>query len=228
MTPVNPTLAGAAPRPPSYAGTMPAPTTEDRPTAVVPIRSFRESKSRLAGTLDEAARSALLRASATRVVSALAEGPMLVVTDDDEVRSWSAELGVPSLAPGAPGLNLAATTAREHLRSTEVRRMMVVHADIWSPDTARSIDLLAEIVIVPDLALDGTNVLVLPTSGRFEFAYGPGSFRRHLVEASRLAAHARSTLCVRRDRPLGHDIDTPDDLRHPLTGPTDTERGLTR
>jgi 2-phospho-L-lactate guanylyltransferase len=206
---------------------VPAPTVEDRPTAVVPIRSFRDSKSRLAGTLDESARSALLRASAGRVVSALADGPVLVVSDDDEVRSWAAEFGVGSLAPGVPGLDRAATTAREHLRSSGVRRMMIVHADIWSPDSARSVAALAEIVIVPDLALDGTNVLVLPTVGDFDFAYGPGSFRRHLTGASRLATAVGASLCVRRDRSLGHDIDTPDDLHHPLTGPIDPERGVT-
>ena len=186
---------------------------------MVPIRSFRDAKSRLATTLDPAGRAALVRDGAERVVDALADGPVLVVSDDDEVRSWSHGRGIPSLSVGAPGLDRAAAAARDHLRASGVRRVMIVHADIWAPDDVRSVTDLADIVLVPDLALDGTNVLVLPTEGPFAFAYGPGSFQRHLRAATRLAALTRSSLCVRRDRSLGHDIDTLDDLRHPLTGP---------
>lgn len=224
ISPVNPPFAGAAREPHSYDGGVPARPVEDQPTAVVPIRSFHDAKSRLAGTLDAEGRATLVRDGAQRVLDALIDGPVLVVSDDDEVLDWSRGRGVPTLTAGTPGLDRAATAARDHLRASGVRRMMVVHADIWVPDRVRSVTDLAEIVLVPDLALDGTNVIVIPTEGPFEFAYGPGSFTRHLGAATRLAEFTRTSLCVRRDRSLGHDIDTLDDLRHPMTGPVADDR----
>jgi MFS family permease len=68
------------------------------------------------------------------------------------------------------------------------------------------------ITLVPDGAGDGTNVLALPTSVQFQFAYGASSFQRHL-------AHAFATgiaVAVRRDSLLCLDIDVPADLTHPL------------
>ena len=41
-----------------------------------------------------------------------------------------------------------------------------------------------------------------------DFAYGPGSFRRHAAEARRLGLGLR----VVRDRDLAFDVDLPDDL----------------
>jgi 2-phospho-L-lactate guanylyltransferase len=57
---------------------------------------------------------------------------------------------------------------------------------------------------------DGTNVLSLPAGVPFRFAYGPGSFRRHLAEAGRLGLDAR----VVRAPDLMVDVDTVDDLSH--------------
>lgn len=208
----------------SYAGAVSSPSAVDRPTAVVPIRSFHDSKRRLAGALDDNERSDLARAGAEGVIAALTGGPVLVVTDDEEVRAWSAVHRLEVLAPGVAGLSQAATAARDHLRRSGVRRIMVVHADIWSPSGLDVVADLADIVIIPDLALDGTNVIVLPTDGEFEFAYGVGSFRRHLIAATRLASSSGMSMAVRRDRLLGHDIDTPADLHHPLTGASRSPR----
>ena len=62
--------------------------------------------------------------------------------------------------------------------------------------------------VVPDRHDDGSNVLVVPTGVGFRFAYGPGSFARHLLEAERL-----NLATARRSRPgLGWDVDRPDDL----------------
>jgi 2-phospho-L-lactate guanylyltransferase len=57
---------------------------------------------------------------------------------------------------------------------------------------------------------DGTNVLSLPTDIPFRFAYGPGSFRRHVLESRRLGLGIR----VVRAADLAVDVDAIDDLRH--------------
>ena len=66
--------------------------------------------------------------------------------------------------------------------------------------------------LVPDRHRDGTNVIALPTDMPFQFAYGPGSFQRHLDSAIADGLSVR----VRRDPLLALDIDTPSDLVHPL------------
>ena len=63
-----------------------------------------------------------------------------------------------------------------------------------------------------DMGFDGTNVVAVPTTMAFRFAYGPGSFRRHLGSAIDAGLSVR----VRRDPLLALDIDTPTDLTHPL------------
>ena len=57
---------------------------------------------------------------------------------------------------------------------------------------------------------DGTPVLSIPTAAAatFAFAYGPGSFRRH-VAAARAAGLA---VRVVRDPALAFDVDTVDDV----------------
>ena len=67
------------------------------------------------------------------------------------------------------------------------------------------------VTLVPDRHDDGTNVVSVPTSAGFEFAYGAGSFARHLAEVERLGLPLR----VERERRLGWDVDLPVDLVTP-------------
>ncbi len=62
--------------------------------AVVPIRSFSEL-TRLAAVLQTHERVALMRKLAGRTATAIAEAgaSIVVVTGDDEVRSWASESG---------------------------------------------------------------------------------------------------------------------------------------
>jgi 2-phospho-L-lactate guanylyltransferase len=88
---------------------------------------------------------------------------------------------------------------------------IVAHADL---PLATHLDWLAEfpgVSLVPDRRFDGTNVLSLPTSVPFRFAYGAGSFGRHRAEAARLDLPAR----IVQDAHLGWDVDLPADLAYP-------------
>jgi 2-phospho-L-lactate guanylyltransferase (CobY/MobA/RfbA family) len=70
------------------------------------------------------------------------------------------------------------------------------------------------VTIVPDRRDDGTNVIAVPTTlDGFTFAYGVGSFARHVAEARRCGATAR----IARLPDLQWDVDTPDDLAAPAT-----------
>lgn len=187
--------------------------------ALVPLRSFVDGKSRLADHLDDDARSALTRdlaAGVLDVLTGLAEVDTVVVTSDDEIARWARDRRVVALGPDEVGLNEAA--AFGHLEAAErgYDFAAVVHADLAHPDALPAFfDAVLDgpddsVWIAPDLAGDGTNVLVVPTDavGRFDFAYGQGSADRH----EQIAQSAGLTVERWVDDRLGIDIDTGDDL----------------
>ena len=178
---------------------------------VIPVKSFLTAKVRLAPAMGEAARAELARAMATRVVSAASPLPVHVVCDDDEVAEWAASCGASVIWTPDRGLNGAVQDAVQQLAGAGVAHVTVAHADL-----PRAIDLrwpgrFAGITLVPDRHGDGTNVISLPAGCGFTFAYGPGSFARHLVEARR----HRLPLRVARRADLAWDVDVPDDLLEP-------------
>ena len=85
---------------------------------------------------------------------------------------------------------------------------MVVHADLAEPQGLPRVVEREGVVIVPDLAMEGTNVLLVPSGAGFRFSYGPNSFARHLSEAERLGEEIH----IVRDQGLGLDLDEPSDL----------------
>jgi 2-phospho-L-lactate guanylyltransferase len=177
---------------------------------VLPIRSFVLGKARLAAELDESARAELGRRLADRVADAADPFPVVVVTSAPEVRAWAAARALSVLDdPGS--LDAAALVGQHHFAQLGVGRVLVTHADL---PRARSLVGLARDASQPVVALvpchrdDGTNVLAVPSGVAFRFAYGPGSFRRHVAEARRLGLGVR----VVRDRDLAFDVDVPEDL----------------
>ena len=103
--------------------------------------------------------------------------------------------------------------------------MTVAHGDL---PRAHGLGVLAPfdgVTLVPDRRDDGTNVLRLPAGSDFRFAYGPGSFRAHRAEATRLGLPVR----VLRHPDLAYDVDWPADVmelgRTVLTGPRTRSRG---
>ncbi len=184
------------------------------PAAVlVPVKDFARAKVRLAGVLDDAARATLARAMAERVVAAAAPLPVWCVCDDDAVAEWAASVGARvEWTPGL-GLNGAVQAATERRADDGIARVVVAHGDLpFATGLAELADAaLDEVVIVPDRRGQGSNVVSVPTGRGFRFAYGAGSFQRHLDEAERCALSVR----VLRAEHLGWDVDEPDDLSTP-------------
>jgi 2-phospho-L-lactate guanylyltransferase len=177
---------------------------------VVPIRAFALGKERLAERLGPDERAELSRRFATHVVAAAGELPVVVVTSAPEVVVWARELGVATVAdPGS--LDAAAATGRAVLAEQGCVRAVIAHADL---PFARSLAPVAGdgdepvVVLVPDHRDDGTPVLSIPVAAPFRFAYGPGSFRRHVAEAGRHGLAVR----VVHDPDLAFDVDLPADL----------------
>jgi 2-phospho-L-lactate guanylyltransferase len=177
---------------------------------VVPIRAFALGKARLAERLDPEERAGLARRFAGRVVAAAGGLPVVIVTSAPEVTAWAGDLAVPTI-PDPGTLDAAAVAGRDFLAGRGCARVVIAHADL---PFARSLAPVAGdgpepvVAIVPCHRNDGTPVIALPVAAPFRFAYGPGSFRRHVDEAHRLGLQVR----VVRDPDLSFDVDVPADL----------------
>ncbi len=178
---------------------------------LVPVKAFQRAKVRLAPALDPAARVELARSMATTVVAAAGPLPVWVVCDDDEVAAWAATVGAEVCWRPGLGLNAAVRSGVDHLAAAGVGHAIVAHADLPHADDLASLAGPPGVTLVPDRRDDGTNVIVLPTTVGFTFAYGAQSFARHLAEARRTGLPVR----VERRPRLGWDVDEPADLATP-------------
>jgi 2-phospho-L-lactate guanylyltransferase len=134
--------------------------------------------------------------------------PVAVVCDDVEVADWARRRGALVVWEPGRGLNGAVEAGVEQLRRGGVSRVVVAHGDLPRAAGLAGLANGEGATVVPDRRRDGTNVLVVPADAGFRFSYGPGSFSRHLAEASRLGLTAR----VVDDPLLAFDVDWPADL----------------
>lgn len=184
---------------------------------LVPVKAFGAAKLRLETALSATERAALARAMAEVVVAAAAPLPVFVVCDDQDVATWAEAAGAGVIR--APGTDLSGAVQKGFgdLSTTGFETVIVAHGDL---PHARRLDRVIEgttsprITLVPDRADDGTNVIAVPAAATgFTFAYGPGSFSRHMVEAQRHGHRPR----VLRLPDLQWDVDCPEDLPQTVT-----------
>jgi 2-phospho-L-lactate guanylyltransferase len=175
---------------------------------LVPVKSFRAAKHRLAGVLDDDAREALARELASRVIAAAAPLPVLVVCDDNEVASWAVERGARVAWTPGFGLSAAVMAGVAQLAAEGFELAVVSHADLPFAAGLAKLGEPGIVTLVPDRRRDGTNVAVVPPGARFRFSYGAGSFERHRAEAARLGLSCQLVY----DRRLAIDVDLPEDL----------------
>ncbi|MBI2169146.1 MAG: 2-phospho-L-lactate guanylyltransferase [Actinobacteria bacterium] len=178
---------------------------------VIPIRAFDAAKSRLASAVGAAERSELMRAMAERVVAAAADLPTVVVSSAPEVTAWARASGL-TCVPDPGTLNAAADVGRNSLAAVGVARLVVAHADLPLVESLTAVvapGARPVAVIVPCHRDDGTPILSIPIDSDFRFAYGPGSFERHVAEAARVGLEIVE---LRDDPTLRRDVDSPADL----------------
>lgn len=179
---------------------------------LVPVKAFADAKARLSPVLSPAAREALARWTAERVLAAAGELAVFIACDSEAVADWATGHAATVLWHPGVGLNAAVNNSIADLRSQGVEHVVVAHGDLPRATDLAGLVTAGALTLVPDARDDGTNVAAVPTNVLFEFEYGAGSFRRHLARA--ISAGLRVE--VRRDPLLALDIDTPSDLTHPL------------
>lgn len=183
------------------------PTDATETVVLIPIRSFDDSKSRLADALSPDERRQLTMQMAHTVVSAAGDLAVRVVTDDLGVMQWADAGRIAVLSVHEQGLNPSVTAAVSHVGRAGFSRAIIAHADLPTANDLSVVDHPG-VCIAPDRRRDGSNVMCVPTQAGFVFAYGPDSFRSHCAEAERLGL----PLTVVDDDSLAWDVDDPSDL----------------
>jgi 2-phospho-L-lactate guanylyltransferase len=176
--------------------------------AVIPFKGSADRKTRLEGRLGPRERLSLSQDIFDHVTRVLRACPALTdigLLSDVRPEDWQGTF----IQDEGRGLNaelsaLAEATHRTHL--------LVIHADlplVTATDVNDLLDPGADCTIAPDRFKTGTNALALSEPVGFAFAFGVGSFARHL-DASRGRARVVSRLG------LGLDIDTAEDLEEAI------------
>jgi 2-phospho-L-lactate guanylyltransferase len=179
-----------------------------RAAVLLPVKAFAAAKARLAPALGPHDRATLARTMAEHVLRAVAPLPVAVACDDDDVAAWANDLDARVVWTPGLGLNGAAQQGVAELADDGFDLVLVVHADLPRASGIARLATFPGVTIVPDRHEDGSNIVVLPPRAGFVFAYGPGSFGRHVVEARRLGLPLR----IARRPELQWDVDTPADL----------------
>lgn len=199
--------------------------------AIIPVKPLGRAKSRLAAVLSPEQREQLAESLFRRVVTVVKSVPQvggtLVISRDTRVLSIARDLGVNTVQEsGAPELNNALMRATQVVRGWRGQAVLILPADlplIAADDVVNMISLGMEdqsVVIATDQHEDGTNAMLIRPPGLIPYAYGVGSYQRHLDMAREVGAH----VTVYRSERLALDIDVPADLEdyYRMTG---VERG---
>ena len=185
-------------------------TMSRRPTmgiwAIIPVKSLRESKRRLAHLLSADERAQLIERFLHNALAALnratAVHATIVISSDPVALAAARRHGAHALAETAPcGLNTDVAEAVAFAVAQAAAGVLILPADLPFLRAADVEAMLAVavgdengrapaarqpyIAICTDAARNGTNALLLCPPAGFAFHYGPGSFSLHAAEARR-------------------------------------------
>lgn len=186
--------------------------------AIIPVKPLILAKSRLSTVLLPEERYQLAQAMFRHVLSVLLQAESvagaLVISRDTKALAIGRELGAKTLQEGADSnLNPALLRATMVLLSWRADAVLVLPADlpfINDDDIAQLVGMSTErsIVIATDSQQDGTNALLARPPGAIDYAYGAGSYARHIEDAER-----KGIAVQRYESPRTRlDIDVPADL----------------
>ena len=187
-------------------------------SAIVPVKPFAQSKSRLASVLSEEERAGLSRAflehtlSVLREVSAVSE--TLVISRDPAALAVARAFGARAILETEPSdLNAALTHATDIARQGGARALLILPVDLPCLTEAEIQQLMNDaadsaLTIAPDRRDEGTNALFIRPPGLIPYAFGADSFHQHCALAHRAGVQPR----IVRLPGLALDVDVPDDL----------------
>lgn len=187
--------------------------------AIVPVKSLRRGKSRLANVLTDEERSALNNDLLIRTLHCLQSIPaidqVLVISYDPEVLAKARELGAMTVQEGKrTNLNNALRRATVAAKAYNASKAIIIPADLPFINKEDIEDFIAqqgtppEIIISSDQRSDGTNALLTNPIGILEYNFGEWSFRKHIEQAEQKKINVK----VKNEKSLTFDLDLPEDL----------------
>ncbi len=147
----------------------------------------------------------------------------LVISRDGRALSIAREYGAHTIQEsGQPELNTALMRATQVVARWKGQAILILPADlplVAAEDVAGIVSMGQKdqsIVIATDFDEDGTNALFIRPPGLIPYAYGVGSYHRHIE----LARQAGADVKLYHSERLSLDIDVPSDLQsyHQLAG----------
>jgi 2-phospho-L-lactate guanylyltransferase len=139
----------------------------------------------------------------------------LVISRDGRALAIAREHGARTVQEsGAPELNAALMRATQVVARWRSRGILILPGDlplISEDDVINMVEMgrsNPSVVIATDENEDGTNAMLIRPPGLIEYAYGTGSFQRHI----HLAHQAGAEVKVYQSERLALDIDLPADL----------------
>lgn len=187
--------------------------------AIVPVKPFREAKSRLAAVLSPDERAALSQEFLVHTLQVLRQvrdiKSILVVSRDTAALHLARKHGAYTVTEsGTPQLNLALARATDVSVSFGTDAVLILPCDlplVTPEDVTALIGAGAGsecVAIAPDRREDGTNALFLRPPRAIPYAFGSGSYRRHVQLARDRSLRVES--CTASG--FGLDVDWPEDL----------------
>lgn len=187
--------------------------------AIIPVKPLARAKSRLAPVLSAEERLHLAENLLLHVIAAARSVPeiagTLVISRDTRALAIARDAGAHTVQEsGTPELNNALMRATSVVRGWRSAAVLILPADlplVNADDLRGVLDLGQEdnsVVIATDGREDGTNAMLIRPPGLIPYAYGVGSYHRHLAMAREAGAHVQ----VYRSESLALDIDLPIDL----------------
>jgi 2-phospho-L-lactate guanylyltransferase len=188
--------------------------------AIIPVKKFENSKSRLSAILGPQERIHLARLMLEDTLTALARcrslAEIAVVTADGEAREIAKRCGATILSqPQDAGVNMAVAFAdRYAVEKKHASASIVIPQDLpllcsGDIDTICSAALGTCVVICPSIRYDGTNILLRMPPHVISTSYDNNSYDSHISSAR---AHGVQVHVIKHDH-LMFDVDTVDDAR---------------
>ena len=195
--------------------------------AIIPVKPLSRGKSRLSEVLSPQERQQLSEMLFRRVLTAVKDTPQvagtLVISRDPRALAIARDMSAHTVQEsGAPELNNALMRATQVVGGWRGGAVLILPADLplVTPEDLSGMIALGRdnqtVVIATDQHDDGTNAMLIRPPGMIQYAYGPGSYHRHID----LAKEAGASVKIFHSDRLALDIDVPADLEayYRLTG----------
>jgi 2-phospho-L-lactate/phosphoenolpyruvate guanylyltransferase len=182
--------------------------------ALIPVKSLRLAKSRLAENFSEAERSTLVLSMLDHVLETLKSSKeitkIIVVTPDELVEKHVLESGFTVIPEEKPGHNPALTAAAQ--KENDGEKLLTISADlplITQEDIHEMITLsLTHDVVLASSKDNGTNALLLAKPLLLPYLFGENSLEKYKKAAKELGL----TVAIYQSKTMAFDVDTITDV----------------